>query len=50
MASVENYTDGKQIGKTELYNLQGKSTTQKALDDEIKGIMKVEFEKFYTSL
>ena len=50
LSSVEKYTNGKQIGKTELYNLQGKNTTQKALDNEMKDLMKIEFEKFYTSL
>jgi len=50
LASVEKYSEGKQIGKTELYDLQGKSTTQKALEDEMKDLMKVEVEKFYTSL
>jgi len=50
LASAEKYTDGKQIGKTELYSLQGKSTTRKALNNQMKELMNVEFEKFYTSL
>lgn len=50
LASVETYIDGKQIGKTELYNQQGESTTPKALDNEIKELMKAEFQEFCTSL
>lgn len=50
LASIENYADGKHIVKTKRYNAQGKSTTKKALNDEMKELMKGEFEQFFTSL